>query len=189
MVDAIETEQEIVLKPIGGLLRRVNNVTGAAILGSGVICIVLDVPDLLRTFRRAGAHQREIAEVAPPAPPKRVVLLAEDSLTTRIQEKRILEAAGYEVVCAVDGLDAWNKLAGQRFDAVISDVEMPNLNGIALAARIREQPEYRELPIVLVTSLSSEADRQKGAEAGANAYITKPAFDQAAFLQILERLI
>lgn len=117
------------------------------------------------------------------------MLLAEDSLATRTLEKRILEAASYEVVTAVDGADAFSKLSSREFDAVVSDIEMPNLNGLGLAEKIRQDARYNELPIILVTSLASEDDRQRGAQAGANAYISKGTFEQKALLDALGRLV
>ena len=187
-VDLLLDEQEVVLKPQSALLERVRNVAGATILDSGEICMVLNPQDLLRSMRK-GAAPVAPADAAEVAPSKKAVLLAEDSITTRTQETRILENAGYEVVAAVDGLDAWNKLATRAFDAVVSDVMMPNLGGLGLAERIRREPRYAELPIILVTSMSSDADKQRGLEAGANAYITKPAFDQKILLDCLHRLI
>ncbi|MEB3229903.1 MAG: response regulator, partial [Leptolyngbyaceae bacterium] len=117
------------------------------------------------------------------------VLLVEDSIATRTQEKRILESAGYSVVTAVDGLDGFSKLQMQHFDAVVSDVQMPKLDGLGLTERIRKNREYSELPIILVTTLASDDDRRRGAEAGANAYITKSSFSQDILLDTLERLI
>jgi two-component system chemotaxis sensor kinase CheA len=117
------------------------------------------------------------------------VLVAEDSMLVRTQEKRLLEAAGYEVVTAVDGLDGYNKLQSNYFDAVISDVEMPNVDGFAFTEQIRQHDEYSELPIILVTSLASEEDKRKGAEAGANAYIVKSQFNQNILLDTLARLV
>jgi len=93
------------------------------------------------------------------------------------------------VVTATDGLEAWNKLATRAFDALVSDVMMPNLDGLALAEKIRRDPRYAELPIVLVTSLASDEDKRRGLDAGANAYLTKTAFDQQILLDCLERLI
>ena len=112
----------------------------------------------------------------------------EDSIATRTQEKRILETAGYDVVAATDGMDALHKLRSRTFDAIVSDIQMPRLDGLGLTSRIRQMPEYDDLPIVLVSSLNSDADKRRGAEAGANAYLTKDAFDQAALLGILREL-
>jgi two-component system, chemotaxis family, sensor kinase CheA len=117
------------------------------------------------------------------------ILLVEDSITTRTQEKRILEANGYTVVAAVDGLDGWAKLTAGSFHAVVTDIQMPNLDGLALAARIRQEAKYRDLPVILVTSLSSEEDRQRGLDVGANAYLAKSGFDQQVLLDTLRRLV
>jgi len=187
-VDALRDEQEVVLKPQTALLAQVRNVAGATILDSGEICMVLSAQDLLASMRKGAARTAAHAASAV-LPTKKAILLAEDSITTRTQETRILEAAGYEVVTAADGLEAWNKLATRAFDAVVSDVLMPNLDGLGLAEKIRRDPHYAELPIILVTSLASDTDKRRGLEAGANAYITKPAFDQQILLDCLERLI
>jgi len=185
-VDALLDEQEVILKPFGGLLERVRNVLGSTILSSGEICMILNPNDLIKTMR---THQA-VGSVAEPKVEvrKKVVLLVEDSITTRTQEKRILEAAGYEVITAVDGADGFTKLATREFDAVVTDVEMPNMTGLQLAARIREDAKYVELPIILVTSLASDADRQRGVEVGANAYLTKGNFEQKLLLETLKRL-
>jgi two-component system chemotaxis sensor kinase CheA len=188
IVDGLVAQQEVLLKPFGPILRRVRHVLGATILGSGEICMILNAQDLLRSGRKASrAATPVVTETKPVRKP--VILLAEDSMTTRLQEKRILESAGYEVVTAVDGVDAFTKLATRAFDAVVSDVEMPNLDGLGLTARIRQDQKYRELPILLVTSLSTEAHKRAGVEAGASAYLTKPSFDQKVFLETLKRLI
>ncbi len=187
IADELIDEQEVVLKPQSAILRRVRNVSGATILETGEVCTVLNPHDLLKSLRKQAAP---IAAAPPEAvAAKKVLLLAEDSIVTRTQEKRILESAGYEVVTAVDGLDAFNKLGARAFDGVVSDIVMPNLDGLALTAKIREDKKYAELPVVLVTTLSSDEDKRRGLEAGANAYITKPAFDQQVLLDCLKRLI
>ena len=187
-VDALLDEQEVIVKPFGGLLQRVRNVVGATILNTGEICMALNPHDLMESARKQRTVRTEPKPVEG-VERKKVVLLAEDSITTRTQEKRILEGAGYEVVTAVDGADAFSKLGTRDFDAVVSDVEMPNMDGLTLAGRIRQNPKFMELPIILVTSLASDADRKRGIEVGANAYITKGAFEQAALLDTLRRLI
>jgi len=187
-VDALLDEQEVVLKPQSALLERVRNIAGATILDSGAVCLVLNPQDLFASLRRH-AIPGSPRDGQPGARPKKRILLAEDSITTRTQEAHILTDAGYEVVTAVDGLDALHKLAVRPFHALVSDVNMPNIDGLALAARIRREAKYAALPIVLVTSLASDEDRRRGLEAGANAYITKPSFDQQELLDCLERLI
>ncbi len=192
-VDQVIDTQDVVLKPQSKLLKRVRNIAGATILGTGEVCMILNPMDLLKSIQRGRTSflpRPNLSNAAAKTTTKRAtVLLAEDSITIRTQEKRILEGAGYTVITAVDGLDGFNKLKAGQFDAVISDVQMPNLDGLAMTRRIREYPEYNELPIILVTSLSSEDDRRRGAEAGANAYITKGTFDQSVLLETLERLV
>ncbi len=188
LVDELIDEQEIILKAQGSLLRRVPGMLGMTILESGAVCVVLNVQDLIKTVV-TGALTSAAKLTAVEAPKKRIVLLVEDSITTRMQEKRILERAGYEVVLAVDGEDGKNKLDQNSVDAVVSDVEMPNMNGFALTRHIRAHAVHGNLPVILVTSLASEENIRKGMEAGANAYITKRAFDQTVLLETLERLL
>ena len=188
LVDALVDEQEVVLKPHSAILKHVRNVSGATILATGEVCMVLNPPDIIRSIRKLeapAAPERPVEEAAR----KKSVLLAEDSITTRTQEKRILEGAGYEVVTAVDGLDALNKLNSRTFDAVVSDILMPNMDGLTLTEKIRQDKRFKELPVILVTTLASDEDRKRGLEAGANAYIAKPAFDQKMLLEIVGRLI
>ncbi|TAF34348.1 MAG: hybrid sensor histidine kinase/response regulator [Oscillatoriales cyanobacterium] len=190
-IDALIDEQDVVIKPQSQLLKRVRNVSGATILGTGEVCMVLNPHDLIKSVRKqvllggVGGARSPIETVSR----KQVILLAEDSIATRTQEKRILEGAGYEVVTAVDGLDAFNKLKTRYFDALISDVQMPNLDGLGLTVKIRQQKEYSELPIILVTSLASDEDRKRGADAGANAYIPKGTFNQDVLIETLKRLV
>jgi two-component system, chemotaxis family, sensor kinase CheA len=187
-VDSILGDQEIVLKPQCKLLKRVRNISGAAILGTGDVCKVLNPIDLIKSVGKKD-RQLKTPLTSKPDSRKKRLLLADDSLTVRAQEKKILEKAGYEVIAAVDGLDAFNKLKLHKFDGVVSDVEMPNMTGLALAENIRKSEEYADLPIVLVTSLAKDEDKARGAKAGANAYITKGSFDQKVLLEVLDNLI
>ncbi|WP_141294172.1 hybrid sensor histidine kinase/response regulator [Planktothrix agardhii] len=193
-VDALVDEQDVVLKPQSQLLKRVRNVAGATILGTGEVCIILSPQDLIKSIRKqagviSSPSARSALKVQDNSSVKPVILLVEDSITTRTQEKRILEAAGYEVVTAVDGLDGFNKLGTRSFDAVVSDIQMPNLDGLSLVTKIRQNRDYSELPIILVTSLASDEDKRKGAEVGANAYITKASFNQEVLIETLKRLV
>ncbi len=188
MVDSLVDEQEIVLKPQCFILKRVRNVSGSAVLGTGEVCKLLNPLDLIKSLKKNTAFA--VAETSEEnIPKKKVLLLAEDSITTRTQEKRILEMGGYEVVTAVDGLDAYHKLDIYSFDGVISDVEMPNMDGLTLTKEIRKKDKYKDLPVILVTSLASEKDKACGMEVGANAYIAKPSFDQSILLDTLKKLI
>ncbi|MEH2223528.1 hybrid sensor histidine kinase/response regulator [Nostoc sp.] len=188
VVDALVDEQDILIKPQSQLLKRVRNVSGATILGTGDVCMVLNPQDLVKSAR-SRSQSISSTQTRQLAPTKPTVLLVEDSIATRTQEKRILETAGYQVITAVDGLDGFNKLRSHTVDAVVSDVQMPNLDGFGLTAKIRQYQEYSELPIILVTSLASDEDKRRGAEAGANAYIIKGSFNQEALLSALKRLV
>lgn len=193
-VDRLLDTQDVVIKPQSKLLKRVRNVTGATILGTGEVCMILNPQDLLRSVQKhngSNINRNPKAPIATETPQQKrpVILLAEDSIATRTQEKRILEAAGYQVVTAVDGLDGFNKLQTGQFDALISDIQMPNLDGLELTAKVRQMPDYKELPIILVTSMTSDEDKRRGVEAGANAYITKDKFNQSVLLETLKRLV
>ncbi|RJP86126.1 MAG: hybrid sensor histidine kinase/response regulator [Desulfobacteraceae bacterium] len=188
VVDDLTDEQEIVLKPHGSLLKRVRNISGTTILGTGEVCMVLNPNDLLKTARKQGAAA-SAAKSAEETESKKLILAVDDSITTRTQIKRILERGGYEVVPAVNGLDAYSKLSSRPFDAIVSDITMPVMDGLTLTKKVREDKKYKELPVILVTALASEEDRKKGLEVGADAYITKPAFDERLLLDTLRRII
>ncbi len=119
----------------------------------------------------------------------RTVLVVEDSITARSLLKNILETAGYQVETALDGIDALTQLRNAQIDLVVSDVDMPRLNGFDLTARLRASREFAELPVVLVTSLDSREDKERGIEVGANAYVVKSSFDQSNLLEVIGRLI
>lgn len=189
-VDELVDAEEVLTKPLASPLQRVRNVSGLTILGNGEICTVLNPSDLLRSAHKLSAMPSASKAERPSGPPvKTRILLAEDSVLIRVMEKRILEDAGYEVVATVDGVEALNALANQTFAAIVSDVMMPNMDGLTLTARVRQDLRFRDLPLILVTSLASDEDKRRGLEAGANAYIPKPSFDQRVLLDTLQRLI
>jgi two-component system, chemotaxis family, sensor kinase CheA len=117
------------------------------------------------------------------------ILVAEDSITSRMLLKGILESAGYNVRIAVDGMEAFTLLRAGGFDLLVSDVEMPRLNGFDLTARIRADKKLAELPVVLVTALETREDRERGIDAGASAYLVKSSFDQSNLLEAVRRLV
>ena len=187
LVDDILQEQEVLTKPLGKQLTRVRNISGATMLGSGKVVPILNVVDLMKSAVEMGPTT---AASIPEGPRKRVsVLVAEDSITARTLLKTILESAGYDVTTAVDGTDAYSQLKTGEFDLLVSDVDMPGMNGFELTTRIRADKRLSELPVVLVTALGSLEDRERGADAGANAYIVKSSFDQSNLLGVVERLI
>ncbi len=188
LVDVILEQQDIILKPQSQLLKRIRNISGATILGTGEVCMVINPPDLFKSARKAIASIT-VKELTEQSQVKQKILLVEDSIPIRTQMKRILESAGYEVTAAVDGEDGFNKLLGGSFHAVVSDVQMPNLDGLGLVAKLRQFQEYQDLPVILVTTLASEEDKRQGHQAGANAYITKGDFEQGVLFDTLRKLI
>jgi len=117
------------------------------------------------------------------------ILVVDDSITSRVLLKNILDTSGYRVNVAVDGMDALTVLEKEKFDLIISDVEMPRMNGLEFTEKIRSKPEFSNLPVILVTSLSSREDRERGIDVGADAYIIKSNFDQGNLLDTIKKLI
>ena len=191
LVDEVQGEHEVMVKKLGQQLARVRNIAGASISGSGTVIPILNVVDLMESASTASVPGPvDAAHVPDTAPVQRArVLIVEDSITARTLMKSILEGAGYEVVATVDGLDALTRLKTEPFELVVSDVDMPRMNGFELTARIRADKKLSELPVVLVTALGSQKDREYGIEVGANAYIAKSDFDQSNLLEIIRRLL
>ncbi|ABE44385.1 hybrid sensor histidine kinase/response regulator [Polaromonas sp. JS666] len=187
-VDEVLDEQEILVKPLLKPLSRVRNVAAAAVLSNGKIATILNVDDLLKSARKV-ARTAPRAATGTKAVEAGMVLIAEDSITSRMLLKSILESAGYDVKTAVDGMDAFTLLRAEKFDLLVSDVEMPRLNGFDLTAKIRADKRLAELPVVLVTALETREDRERGIDAGANAYIVKSSFDQSNLIEAVRRLI
>ncbi len=189
-VDEILYEQEVMVKTLGRHLVRVRNIAGATVLETGRVVPILNVPDLIQSaIRQSGTGIHAAAPLAVVATGKKSVLVAEDSITSRTLLKNILESAGYQVVTAVDGIEAFAKLRSGEFDLVVSDVDMPRLNGFGLTAKIRADKKFSELPVILVTALDSREDREHGIDVGATAYIVKGSFDQSNLLDVIRRSI
>ncbi|HET9959844.1 MAG TPA: response regulator, partial [Polyangiaceae bacterium] len=190
LVDEIVEELDIPVKSLGEELEAVRIALGATLLGNGRVAPILDPAELLQSASKwlesGGAVARSQAETAER---RASILVAEDSITSRTLLKGILESAGFLVTTAVDGADAFAKLRSEKFDLVVSDVDMPRLNGFGLTERIRADRDLTDLPVVLVTSLDSHEDRERGIEVGANAYIVKRSFEQSNLLAVIRRLI
>ena len=189
-IDANHGTSEIVVKGLGGQLKRVRHTFGATVLGNGYPALILDVSDIFATaegtsttgLRRALIESQKVVS-------RGKVLVVDDSITTRTMEKSILTAKGYDVTIAVSAEDALEKVMAASFDLVISDVEMPGLNGFQLTAKLRSIDEYRNIPVIIVSSLSKDEHKRKAIEAGAQAYIVKGAFEQGTLLDTVETLI
>ena len=175
------------MKPLPAPLGRVPGIAGATILGNGEIVPVLNAAELGRSPERVTRVSRAADPDTQTGPI--TVLLADDSITTRTLEKNILEAAGYQVRAASDGAEAWMLLQSEGADIAVCDVQMPRMDGLELTERIRNDERFTDLPVILVTSLDSPDDRARGVEVGADAYITKGAFDQERLLETIRRLV
>ncbi len=186
LVDEVLGQDELVLRKLPAALEGLGFFRAAALRSDGTIVLVLAVAAAVRRVLEA---PRRTAPVAVDAPRKKRILLADDSLVTRNLERALLEAAGYDVTAEVDGLAAWETLQRAVFDAVVSDVEMPNLDGFGLTTRIREDPKLRSLPVILVTSRGSAEDRARGLSAGADRYLTKAGFDARDLVDALATFV
>jgi len=159
------------------------------VLGNGRVVPILNISDLMRAAVNisTATHDRVSSGIITDMRPVRV-LIAEDSITSRTLLKNILEASGFLVKTAVDGIDAMSHLKTEAYDIVISDVEMPRMDGFGLTAAIRQDQYLAELPVVLVTGLETREDRERGIDVGANAYIVKSSFDQSSLIEVIRKL-
>jgi two-component system chemotaxis sensor kinase CheA len=187
LVDEVIGEHEVVIKDLRPPLRRVRNVLATGLLGTGQLVLLLRPLDILLSIhaRPAGSESPEQAIESP-----RVlkILVVDDSITTRTMERNLFEAAGYAVRVAPDGIEAWNMLQSADIDMVVSDIDMPRMDGFELTSRIRAHPKLADLPVVLVTALEAREDKERGIRVGANAYVVKSGFNQANLLEIVRRL-
>ncbi len=192
-VDALLGQRDVVVKGLGRLLPRLDVLAGASVEPDGSILLVLDAAGLIDRARLAGAGSERIGlaleqELTPRAR-HGSILVVDDALTVRELQRSILERAGFTVRLANDGVEALALLAEAPSDLVLTDVEMPRMNGFQLTEAIRAQPALTNMPVLVLTSLSNDEDRQRGLEAGADGYIVKAAFDEAALLSAVDRLL
>ena len=162
----------------------------ATLLASGKRGTCRNTADRLRgAVKVAGVPIARTTDQQESAAERKSILIAEDSITSRALLKNILESAGYHVAAAVDGIDAFTLLKTERFDLVVSDVEMPRMDGFDLTAKIRADKAFAQLPVVLVPALESREHRERGVDAGANAYTVKSSLTQSNFPEMVRRLI
>jgi len=191
LVDGLIGRQEIVSKRLGAPLGNVKNIAGATIVGSGKVVLILDVPSIIESAE-GFVLRRTAARVLPAksAEKKRkTILLAEDVLSTAMLEKNILESAGFSVVIARNGEEALKTALQERFDLIITDVLMPKMDGFELTKKLKKDKFYKEVPVIIVTTRETDADKRRGLEAGADAYILKSEFTGEGLLDIIERMI
>ncbi len=189
IIDEIIGEEEIFIKSLGEHLGKIKNVSGATILGTGEVVVILDVADLVDQSRLS----HPAVAVKKPSPENmqkaKRILVVEDALSTRELEKSILETHGYHVDTAVNGLDGLDRITQGQYDLVVSDIKMPRMDGFEFCKTLKKNDEYKDIPVVMVTSMEKEEDKRRGIEVGASAYIIKRVFDQGSLLDTIERLI
>ncbi|MCD6585422.1 MAG: response regulator [Desulfobacteraceae bacterium] len=190
-VDKIMGIHKIIIKDLGEELRDSPFFIGGSILSNGQPATILNVAHLFKmsTNQTTGSYASDSDPETDLSKPAYRILAVDDSLTSRVLIGGILEAEGYDVTLATSGEDALNILSANQYDLIISDVEMPGINGFELSSRIRHDPEHKETPIMIISSLAKDEHKRKGIEAGVQAYIIKGAFNQQVFLETIERLI
>ena len=191
VVDELINEESAVIKPLPPHMARNQWVSGCIISGNNEILNVLHIPKLIEAAKllREGRspHEKKKSELADDMNTIRI-LVVDDSATTREIEKSILESYGYQVTLAGDGQEGLEKALKEKYDLVVTDVEMPRMDGFSLTENLRKDEVYRETPIILVTSLDKESDKQRGIDVGADAYIVKGDFEQSNLLDTIRTL-
>lgn len=187
-VDEVLWEQDVVVKPLPAPVSRVRTIAGASLLGTGELVPVLHIQDVFESARR-GQSTAPPDRTSDDDRKRRNLLVVDDSITSRVLLHDILLSSGYSVRTAVDGIDALTCLREEEFHLIVSDVEMPRMNGFELTESIRRDEKLAEMPVVLVTGLESKEDRERGFDVGANAYIIKSSFDQSNLLGVIARLL
>jgi two-component system sensor histidine kinase and response regulator WspE len=193
VVDQLRGQKELVVRPLDPRLGKVADISSAAILEDGTPVLIVDVEDLVRSIDHllsSGASGRVTrVESAKKGAPVRRILVVDDSITVREVERRLLENHGYKVDVAVDGMDGWNRIREGHYDLVISDIDMPRMNGIDMVSHIKKDPAHKNIPVMIVSYKDREEDRLRGLEAGANYYLTKSSFHDESLLEAVRNLI
>jgi two-component system sensor histidine kinase and response regulator WspE len=193
VVDRLLAERQLVVQPLDVRFGKIQNIAAGALMEDGSPVLILDVEDLVRTIEKLVATGA-VSSVAPRmdarvAAKRKRVLVIDDSLTVRELERKLLGSNGYEVEVAVDGMDGWNAVRTGGFDLVITDVDMPRMNGIELVTLIKKDPQLNSLPVMIVSYKDRPEDRQRGLEAGADYYLAKGSFHDDTLLQAVKDLI
>lgn len=192
VVDRFLGEEDLVVRPLDPRLGRVPHIASAALLEDGRPLLIVDTDDLVASVRQMlgeGRLRGAGAGESGAARRRKRVLVVEDSITVREVERQLLLRMGYDVEVAVDGVDGWNALQQGGYDLVVSDIDMPRMNGIDFVKTLRRDERFRRIPVIIVSYKDREEDRLRGMEAGANAYLTKGSFHDRSFATMVEDLI
>ncbi|MFA6985808.1 MAG: hybrid sensor histidine kinase/response regulator [Arenimonas sp.] len=194
VVDRFLGVRELVVHPLDPRLGKIKDVSAGALLETGVPALIVDVYDLIRSIDKliATGHLSKVGTASDElrrGPRRKRVLVVDDSLTVRELERKLIESGGFEVEVAVDGADGWNAVRVGHFDLVVTDVDMPRLDGIGLVTLIKQDPRLQSVPVMIVSYKDREEDRQRGLEAGADFYLTKGSFHDETLLQAVRDLV
>jgi two-component system, chemotaxis family, sensor histidine kinase and response regulator WspE len=193
IVDAFLGERDLEVRPLDPRLGKVPDISSASLLENGDPVLIVDVEDLVRNIDNVLTGRRlsrvEFEQLAEEIRPRKRILVVDDSITVRELERQLLQSRGYAVDVAVDGMDGWNAVRGTPYDLVVTDVDMPRMDGIGLVSLIKADPVRREIPVVIVSYKDREEDRLRGLDAGANRYLTKSSFHDETFVDTIIDLI
>jgi two-component system, chemotaxis family, sensor histidine kinase and response regulator WspE len=191
VVDGFAGEQDLVVRPLDPRLGKVQDVAAAALLADGSPALIVDVDDLLRSIDRAirAGSLASVGKEPVAVMQRKRILVVDDSITVREAERQLLVNRGYDVDIAVDGIDALNSLRRSRYDLVVTDVDMPRLNGIELVRTLKQDSGLKAIPVVIVSYKDRGEDRLRGLDAGANYYLTKSSFHDEKLVEAVEDLI
>ncbi|MDZ5451040.1 hybrid sensor histidine kinase/response regulator [Labrys sp. ZIDIC5] len=185
--------RELVVQPLDPRLGKIKDISAAALMEDGSPLLIIDVEDIIRSMEKLSSAD-QLAQIGRKSAGRQEerrkrVLVVDDSLTVRELQRKLLDHHGYEVEVAVDGMDGWNALRNGRFDLLISDIDMPRIDGIELVHRIRQDPDLKSLPVMIVSYKDRAEDRQRGLDAGADYYLTKGSFQDDTLIDAVVDLI
>ena len=193
VIDGFLGERELVVRPLHARLGKIPDISAAALMDDQTPVLIIDVDDFSRSVENlaSGGRLSNVwhSKIASSVTAKKRILVVDDSLTVRELERKLIDGRGYEVEVAVDGMDAWNAVRTGRYDLVVTDVDMPRLDGIELVTLIRNDPRFQALPVMIVSYKDREEDRRRGLEAGADYYLAKASFHDEKLLTAIEELI
>lgn len=188
IVDGILDEQDVVVKQLPIHMQKVKTIAGATISSDNTIILILHIPEIVELVKQVTIETRKDRPAETEAIPPRI-LVVDDSINTGEIEKRILESCGYQVDLAKDGVEAIEQVENVRYDLIVTDIEMPRMDGFTLTEELRNMPRYADVPIVIVTSRERETDKKRGLQVGANAYIMKGDFEQRSLIETVKSLV
>ncbi len=194
IVDKFLDETDLVVRPLDPRLGKVQDISAAALTEDGLPLLIIDVADLVCSIDQllAGGHLNPLSQQAAIATPKsqqKRVLVVDDSITVREMERKLLQNRGYQVDIAINGMEGWNTVRTGNYDLVISDIDMPRMNGIELVRHIKNHPQLKSLPVIIVSYKDRQEDQLAGLDAGADYYLTKSSFHDNSLLNAVMDLI